>query len=732
MNTLKLELENCYWIKKLCHELNFSDCKTFVIYAPNGVMKTSFTKTCKNIAENTAPCDQIDPTLHPLYNFLVDGTTNQIIPQEICVIESYSAKALDSAKNILTLLADEATKQEYLAIFEEIEALKKATFAGLKKISGSSNYESEIIETFADLEKKNIFELLETILPAIQSAIYTCNFKYNDIFDKGGKVKKFLADNLPLLKQYIGKYNDLITTSDFFAQDVDHIFWTTEAKELDKSLEGDHYFSAGHKLTLKNHGDVTTKKKLSEIIEEEVSKIFDDQDLKSIFDKIDKALDTNKELQAFKKVVEKDNSILLKLEDYENFRKEVWFSFLKQIESGIEEMLELYNLKKADLERIIQKAKDNQSQWEEAIEEFQNRFVNNPVTLEVKNKADAILNAETPAISFKFQGREIERNDLIENILSQGEKRAFYILNIIFEIKSRQLRNQKTLFIIDDIADSFDYKNKYAIVEYLNDLNKEDNFYSIILTHNFDFFRTLQSRVLQNNKREYSFLAEKTANEIKLIKAGSKNVTDPFGAWKAGINNNEKYLLACIPFIRNLIDFKDGKNNDYKLLTHILHQKNAELTIKATNDITINDIQWSFASVLSNIAFTFTDWNKKLIDVIDEQIIIIKSIATTDSIALEDKIILSMWIRLKAEEYMWSKISDQTVISWTQTGKLFERYKTEFRNNTDHIAIIKTLESVNIMTPENIHLNSFMYEPILDMGVDELKSLHDKVCGLFN
>jgi len=108
----------------------------------------------------------------------------------------------------------------------------------------------------------------------------------------------------------------------------------------------------------------------------------------------------------------------------------------------------------------------------------------------------------------------------------------------------------------------------------------------------------------------------------------------------------------------------------------------------------------------------------------------IKGAGNSDSIVLEDKIVLAVGIRLKAEEYMWSKISDQTVISGSQTGKLFQRYKDEFKQDQAHSEIIKTLESVNIMTPENIHLNSFMYEPILDMGIDELKNLHDKVCGL--
>jgi len=34
------------------------------------------------------------------------------------------------------------------------------------------------------------------------------------------------------------------------------------------------------------------------------------------------------------------------------------------------------------------------------------------------------------------------------------------------------------------------------------------------------------------------------------------------------------------------------------------------------------------------------------------------------------------------------------------------------------------------MTPENIHLNSFMYEPILDLSAQHLKKLYNKVCKL--
>ena len=36
----------------------------------------------------------------------------------------------------------------------------------------------------------------------------------------------------------------------------------------------------------------------------------------------------------------------------------------------------------------------------------------------------------------------------------------------------------------------------------------------------------------------------------------------------------------------------------------------------------------------------------------------------------------------------------------------------------------KILNQVNLMTPENIHLNSFMYEPIIDLSSQKLKDLY--------
>ncbi|WP_157887311.1 hypothetical protein [Campylobacter pinnipediorum] len=50
MKKLKIYLENCYGIKKLETEFDFTKKNTYSIYAPNGTMKTSFAKTFKDLS----------------------------------------------------------------------------------------------------------------------------------------------------------------------------------------------------------------------------------------------------------------------------------------------------------------------------------------------------------------------------------------------------------------------------------------------------------------------------------------------------------------------------------------------------------------------------------------------------------------------------------------------------------------------------------------------------------
>ena len=167
------------------------------------------------------------------------------------------------------------------------------------------------------------------------------------------------------------------------------------------------------------------------------------------------------------------------------------------------DMVALYEEKKNALRSIVIQANTQRSQWEQVIDIFNSRFFV-PFTLELKNKADILLSdSATPELVFNYcdGGEEPivkERKELIEH-LSRGEQKAFFILQNIFEIEARKSKGIDTLLVFDDVADSFDYKNKYAILEYLSDIARTPHFYLLILTHNFDFYRTVVSRFEVNN-----------------------------------------------------------------------------------------------------------------------------------------------------------------------------------------------------------------------------------------
>lgn len=60
MTKRTIDLQNCYGIKSLTTEFDFSEKRTFAIYAPNGAMKSSFAQTFRDVA---AGVESRDPRL---------------------------------------------------------------------------------------------------------------------------------------------------------------------------------------------------------------------------------------------------------------------------------------------------------------------------------------------------------------------------------------------------------------------------------------------------------------------------------------------------------------------------------------------------------------------------------------------------------------------------------------------------------------------------------------------
>lgn len=535
--------------------------------------------------------------------------------------------------------------------------------------------------------------------------------KYCILFDEKNLDLISDEDTVPLIKDYCEKYNELIENSEILKKEFNH----NNAIKLDSELNSLGYFKAAHELKLRNGTIIKDENELNKMIAEEKNSIL--KDMEKEFDKIDRKLGKSK--NGFNQLIQDfQDTILEEYLDINLFKEKIWISILHENEELVNKLIEFHNNNKERLEEIIKKANEEKSQWEKTISIFNNRF-HVPFEIRIDEKRENLLiNNKEPSIEFYYndenENKSLEQKELMR-ILSTGEVRALYILNIIYELELKKLEGKPLLLVLDDLADSFDYENKYAIIEYLNDFLEDDLFKLIILTHNFDFCRAVSSRL--DIPRENTYIAERNPNEIKLEQA--QYIKNAFVAWKKDLKGNYRNseFIASIPFLRNIIEYTKSKDNeDYIVLTNVLHLKEETMNLK------LEDIYEIFERTI-DIPLTKMKQTPIWQFIMTESNRIVKS---HEYLKLEDKLTLAIAIRLLSEKFMLDNIEDDSSIKSHQTRELYNRFKSEF----PEFGELNTLDEVMLVTPEYIHINAFMYEPLIDLKGDKLKKLYSKVKSL--
>lgn len=714
MNKIKLKFKHCYGIKSLEHEFDFSEKRTYSIYAPNGTMKTSFSKAFFDLMKDEKSKDEIFED-HETIREIKKNDGSDLLTGEVFVIESLNNNF--RAENESTLLVNKELKIKYDEIHNQLDKSKMELLKSLKEFSGMGikDIEGEVLKIFG---RKDFFELLDEQASNLENADERfINVSYKEIFNDRAlaflNTSTFRID----IQDYIEKFNELLSKSKYLKQGFDHYKVST----IQKTLKENGFFKASHTVNLSDgqtKQEVNSEDDFEKIINEEKQAVLNNKELNRKWEAIDKKLSSHVDLRQFRDYLFSNKEILPEFANVDTFKKKIWTSYFAHFSKEIGTLLSVYKGSKKQIELIIDEAKKEQTDWMNVVEKFNERFFV-PFKLKVTNQEDVILKDSAPAVEFVFKEREkVISRDVLLRTLSQGEKRALYILDIMFEIEARLKAKKKTLYIIDDIADSFDYKNKYAIIEYLKDISKSGFFYQIILTHNFDFYRTVLSRF---NNYKQCLMIKKTDDGIEFEKA--RAVLNPFEKlWKGKNMDNPKNLISSISFVRNIIEYtQNNRHPDYVALTSLLHWK------KSTSSILVDHFEEIYNKSFGD-PITLSGKGKKVLDIIFEEAK--KCSSENLSTLLENKIILSIAIRLLAEKFMIEKIDEQEFvdsITTNQTSELYSRYKDKFPHERKTCEI---LEQVNLMTPENIHLNSFMYEPILDMSDDHLKKLYQKVLVL--
>ena len=252
------------------------------------------------------------------------------------------------------------------------------------------------------------------------------------------------------------------------------------------------------------------------------------------------------------------------------------------------------------------------------------------------------------------ESRTKSKEDLM-NCLSVGEKRALYLLQILFDLEkikaSTESIGKKHLVIADDIADSFDYTNKYAIIEYLDELASNQLIDLLVLTHDFDFYRTVSSRL--DIKYDMCFAVQKkNTGELSMEAFTYKNDYFTKGILDRIRNGQirsdivkQKMVIASIPFCRNVVEYL-GNEDAFQSLTALLH-------IKPSTETTTLCGYWDAIKGIFNLGDLDCDEyaSAPVVSMIFNLADILVA-SGENTVSLEDKLVMSIAIRLKSEMFL--------------------------------------------------------------------------------
>lgn len=713
------KFENVYGIKKL-NNCSLIDGNT-IIYAPNGVMKTSFADGLLDIQQGKKPYDLfIDPPVMSKFEIENNGTiiNDQCSDITLDVLVLRTGEELNdvfSNPNIGSLVMSNSLKVKYKNTIDDYEKV----LTEFKELLSKNIFERKKIDEkdliiLEEITSTNNFPDLIEAIPCLDSYDdeYYKKVKYIDIFNdktKDAIESEEFIEKCNIYNKYIDeKLDEKVFNSGF---DFNGLV------KIKKSLDDSKYFLAGNKVHLVGQEEMNSEQ-LSLYIQNTIQSVYGDETTRSLFEEAKKVLTKNTQCKSLLELINKDKRCLKELSNQSFFKEKIVYSKLKEYSDLINDYRQRIMKYKEDIKRLVDEAEKSKEIWKRIIEDYNSRFVSNRFDVIIENIKDAVLDINPPVFKKIIKGTNTEISAEIFKRFSSGEKRAVRILNLLFEVELR--RNKEFTLVLDDVADSFDYKNKYAIIECLRDFAKSTNIQLIILTHNFDFYRSARIALAEDLKSK--LIACSNDGDVRLYDAKQEYYENfnYYSKWKN--QEREKDVIAILPFLRNIIQLQNNsKDENYKLLTKFLHY---DLELESRSISELNQIFDDYKIKHDSFSFNYLE---KLDEVVES--IISNGSEETD---LENKILLGMYLRIFSDKYLYNKyvnfngtdpsFSDNRNFS----SKLFNAIKGSI-SDSERI-IIQTAQTI---APSFIHVNSFMFEPLIDVGTAKLIESARDIRSLF-
>lgn len=704
MRELVLEkMENAFGIKKLRVNID-SDKRMFqeLIYSRNGTFKTSFSKTLYEI-NNGSPENIIDrltndKSIFNVYilkdNKKINDLQNKFIIFSREIYERESRLIKDYNKEIEILTVDKKDSEyletllteDTLEIRLEIDNYLKGTgqsFEGILDIFTNNNdgYLDRVIHLLTlimESESKDISEInIKKIFQKAYDMIDDDKFqeKVNNYIDV---LKNKM--NAELFDEYFNESNCLS-----FVSSIDKSKFLNKEKNRGININGENYY------------DTDT---IRRIFQDEINKISSDPDVIEQSKELSKTIGNSKEAENLKNSIQK-NPLLIK--QLSIGRKNILLSYLKDSNINFEHWLNVVKNTKNELNELLKIAVNKKTNFEKAIEIYRNRF-NPSFEIEIVNREESLLGLEVPSIVFHHKrNKKLEIDETkLSNILSSGEKTTLNILKFIVEYETN--KNNEIFIILDDIVETFDYSNRYAFIEYINDLAKLD-IPIIVLTHNFEFYNSVGKRI-KKLRRSVAISNDDGVVDIQINNKINKNMEQIL------VCNNIYDFFAAIPYLR---EAKTILYEDTACLDSCLHYK------AFTKQLKLGDILSLFPKkCIENLSVNSNSLY------IEELKIISLKLSNFDNFDIVKKTVLALACRVIIEEKIIGnnfKLIDG--VSTNQTSYILDNYGNKLNDE-----VRKCLEKVQLSTPDFIHGNTFMFEPLIDIDGSYLESLYNDVLNI--
>lgn len=609
--------------------IDFTNTDINVLYAPNGVGKSSFCKILENQGEFLINYNgnQYSTNNCNLFHVINDQNSRNIIKGKAKdfllgdnIVKEYELKEWidDKFDNIYKEMKNNLKNNLNLSKVKDnkLTWLDKNLIDNLKKIINNKGKAS-------DINLEEFFNLIQS-LKKVEIPQYD-NEKFKFII---------LDDNYYIIDK-IKKISSIKRINEFskIEQCDDAIFILNKYDDLDNCIICDNIVDSKELLEKKNMMKLQIVESLDEdtknILEEVINKIneFDPFAIKKNFTN---AIVTGNIQLIFSIVKEIDEYILIFKKLVNNI---LYFSLS-------EEFVEKYTKYKEMLTKDL-KITDEDLMF---IEEFIEKNINKIIKLErVNNKIKITIDSEDLI--------GVERENLK---LSSGEQN---FISLTFELlKAKNINNE--IIIIDDPISSFDsiFKNKlvYAIIKFL--FKKK----TIILTHNIDLIRLIEYQS-NNNFNIYLFnnfedqengFIEIVDNE-KMFLISIPELLDFIrtNSIMEFIKNERLYVYSLIPFMRGYVKYI-GNQEIKNRLTKLMHGYECE-------EVNLGEIY----SLLFNNQLN-CDYIIKVEDILNIDINNLDEILDKNKYPIFNKVLRNnltyLYLRLKTEKVLVNKYNINT------------------------------------------------------------------------